>query len=163
MSLNNYKDLILKTITPILDECNFNLFELNFVNDYESLVLQILVENKDSSKKFVEFDDLVKANEQISEKLDNLSELSEPYILEVASAGIERTIKSKESLIQAVPNHVFVETQVKIETTNEFTGDLVEYDSNSDSFMFKFFLKGKPKKVKLKWEEINFIRYAVKF
>lgn len=161
MKILNFKDKITQIIEPIIDQYDFKLYELNFVHEYESEVIQVLLENKDVNKKHVEFDDLISANEAISAKLDEIKELEDAYIIEVSSAGIERQIKSKEDLIKAVGSYLYIKTSKSIENTFEFQSDLLDY--KDDKFMFSFFLKGKPKKVSLTYEEIEFVRFAVKF
>ncbi|AUM62809.1 hypothetical protein [Spiroplasma monobiae] len=161
MSLEIVKSKYLDNIKDILNKCDFLLYELNIVNDFESTVLQVLVENKDETKKNMDFDLLIKANENLSEFLDDISELKEPYILEVASAGAERIVKTKEVLKNNVGSYFFLKVKEPIETFNEFSGNLSEF--KDEEFLFNFFIKGRPKKVKLKWDEIDFIRFAVKF
>lgn len=163
MKLKNYENKILEIIKPILDENNFNLYELNFINEYDNDVLQILVENKDKDIKIVDFDNLILVNESISKELDEFKELSNAYVLEVSSAGVERQIKEKLDLEKSIGNYLYVKTNLKIENIEEadFYGELKSCEN--DQFFFTFFLKGKPKKLKIKWDEITFVRHAVKF
>ncbi|QHX36818.1 hypothetical protein [Spiroplasma sp. BIUS-1] len=161
MSLEIVKSKYIDNIKEVLLDCDFLLYELNIVNDFESTVLQVLVENKDVTKKNMDFDLLIKANENISELLDSIKELNDPFILEVASAGAERAVKSKEILQNNKGSYFLLKVKEPIETFNEFSATLNEV--NGEEFTFSFFIKGRPKKVKLKWDDIEFIRFAVKF
>ncbi|AUB31840.1 ribosome assembly cofactor RimP [Spiroplasma floricola] len=161
MSLEIVKDKYLDNIKEILSESDFLLYELNIVNDFESTVLQVLVENKDANKKNMDFDLLIKANENLSTLLDDIKELKDPYILEVASAGAERVVRTLEILKSNVGSYFFLKTINPIETFTEFSATLTEF--KDDEFIFDFFIKGRPKKVKLKWDDIEFIRFAIKF
>lgn len=163
MSLEIVKNKYLDNIKKVLDECEFLLYELNVVNDYESTVLQVLVENKDVTKKTTDFDLLIKANEKISVMLDEITELKDPYpyILEVSSAGAERAVKSKEILKNNKGSYFFVKVIEAVVNLNEFLATLI--DVKDDEFTFNFFIKGRIKKIKLKWEDIEFMRFAVKF
>ncbi|AHI53979.1 ribosome maturation factor RimP [Spiroplasma sabaudiense Ar-1343] len=164
--MNNFNELkpqLLSIIEPILKESNLELYELNNVLDFETSVLQVLVVNFDKSNLTVDFDNLVAANEKISAALDRVADLSDAYVLEVASAGIERTIHSKAELIENVGNYLFFQINFKVEFVDEFNADLLEYDKIKDEFKIFFFLKGKKKNVWLKWEDIKFVRLAVKF
>ncbi|WP_338971276.1 ribosome assembly cofactor RimP [Spiroplasma endosymbiont of Panorpa germanica] len=164
--MNNFSELkkgLIEVIEPILKEFDLNLYELNQIFDFDTTVLQVLVTNKDKSVLTVDFDNLVGANEKLSIALDQIKELNEAYILEVASAGIERTIFTKEELIENVGKYLFFQINHKIEYVDEFNADLIEYDSSKDEFKVFFFLKGKKKNSYIKWEDIKFVRLAVKF
>lgn len=150
-------------IETILQKNQLQLFEINWIHEYESNVLQILVENLDVKIKTIDFDNLIAANEAISALLDSEEEFSEPYILEVASAGAERQVKTKETLINNLNQYFFVSAQKSYEGVTEFNATLTSYDYSTDTFTFNFFIKGKPKKAILKFSEINFIRFAIKF
>ncbi|ALD66643.1 ribosome assembly cofactor RimP [Spiroplasma cantharicola] len=161
MSLDIIKNNYLEKIKNILNECDFLLYELNVVNDFDSKVLQILVENRDISKKNIDFDLLIKANESISNMLDDIDDLEDSYILEVASAGAERKVKSFEILKYNIGSFFYITLKKPIEIFTEFSATLTEI--KDDELIFNFFIKGRPKKVKLKWDDIEFIRFAVKF
>ncbi|QGS52112.1 ribosome assembly cofactor RimP [Spiroplasma tabanidicola] len=153
----------LKEILEILKKNNLDLYELNWIFEHESNVLQILVENSNSNSKFVNFDNLVAGNEAISTLLDDEIDLKDPYILEVSSAGAERQVKQKEVLIKNIDNYFHIKSNLSFENINEFDATLEQYDKEKDEFVFSFFIKGRPKKVKLRYEDINFIRFAIKF
>ncbi|AGR41423.1 LSm family protein [Spiroplasma taiwanense] len=161
MQLKIIKQNYLEKIKLLLQECEFELYEINILNEYESIVLQILVENIDLNKKDIEFDFLIKANEKISIFLDSLTELTEPYILEVSSAGAEREVRDSNILKNNINQYFYLKVNNPIENISEFQATLVE--EKDELFTFSFFIKGKPKKIKLKWADINFIRFAIKF
>ncbi|AOG60630.1 ribosome maturation factor RimP [Spiroplasma helicoides] len=150
-------------INQILESNNLKLYELNWVFEYETDVLQILVVNKDESIKNVEFDALVKSNEAISAMLDEDTLLKNAYVLEVSSAGAERQVKDKETLLNNIGSYFYIKSNLGIENIYEFNATLKSYDKESDEFVFEFFIKGRPKKAKLKFDDISFIRFAIKF
>ncbi|ATX70867.1 hypothetical protein [Spiroplasma clarkii] len=150
-------------IQEILAQNHLQLFEINWIYEHETNVLQILAENSDSSVTNVEFDNLIAANEAISVLLDDDTDLTEPYVLEVASAGAERQVKNKEVLINNINKYFFLKTSTSYEGVSEFNATLNTYNPSTEEFTFSFFLKGKPKKAILKFTEIIFIRFAIKF
>ncbi|QEH62062.1 ribosome maturation factor RimP [Spiroplasma chinense] len=150
-------------IKEILEENELSLYELNWVFEHESNVLQILAENKDATKKFIEFDALIAANEAISSLLDEDESIVEPYILEVSSAGAERAVKDQKTLENNIGSYFYIKSNIAFEGVNEFNATLNDYNKETNTFLFNFFLKGKPKKANLKFEDISFIRFAVKF
>ena len=163
MSLKIIEEKYKKNIEIVLEKYGFDLYELNWIFDFESNVLQVLVENIDKKSVFIDFDLLVSANEEISNLLDQDNIITDNYILEVSSAGAERQVKKEEVLINNIGSYFFVKSNISFEGVNEFNAYLDAYDIDSKDYTFSFFIKGKPKKVKLKYEDINFIRFAIKF
>ncbi|ATG97459.1 ribosome assembly cofactor RimP [Mesoplasma lactucae] len=155
---------IKKAIQPSLDELNLNVYEINIVNDLEDNTLQILVEDKTDPQKPMDFDLIVGLTEKVSQALDGLNNLfPENYFLEVASAGIEKQIRSEAELQKAIGSYVHVEFNEPEKGIDSFDGEISSWNPETDEYEFNFFVKGAPKKRKAKFDDIRFIRYAVKF
>ncbi|WP_338969345.1 ribosome assembly cofactor RimP [Spiroplasma endosymbiont of Labia minor] len=161
MSLQKYENEIIKIITPIINDFDLKLYELNFNYEFEQEVIQILLITNDV-KISIDFDTIATISENISTAMES-SSIAEHYLLEVSSAGIERQIKLKEELISAVNNYLFLKLGKEKEHLVEFYGVLNKYDESTDEFIFKINLKGRIKTLALNWELIKFVRYAVKF
>lgn len=164
--MKNFKTIkveIIKIVEPILKANNLVIYEVNNYFDFESDVLQILVEDIDQPNKPLDFDDIIKSNELVSDALDELTILTEPYMLELASAGVEKPIKNQKTLIKALDSYVHVELEKSINNSNIIEGILTKYDDQNDSFQISYFLKGQKKKHIFTFSEVKNIRYAVKF
>ncbi|WP_342268565.1 hypothetical protein [Spiroplasma endosymbiont of Aspidapion aeneum] len=157
MNLKIDKEKIQLLIKPIIDKLNLQIYEINMLKEFDKNVLQILLQH-DENHPTVNFDLLIKANEEISLILDDNEDLCSEYILEVASAGLERRIHSKEQLINQISNYLYME----IKKENFYHNVTLESYENNE-FMFSYLVKGVNKKIKCKFEDINFIRFAVKF
>ncbi|ATZ16482.1 ribosome maturation factor RimP [Entomoplasma freundtii] len=154
-----------KLITPALETLGLEVYEINETHDYEGDVLQILVDTLPTNSKQLDFDLLVKANETISNLLDTLPGLQDNYLLEVASVGLEKPIRSESELKRAVGSYVqitFNKLQKKM-TTNILEGTLKESPEANGTFSLHFFIKGRPQTVVFEWKDVAHAQYAVKF
>lgn len=157
------KDEIQKIVESILKEYNLQIYEINNFFDFESDVLQILVEDITEPNKALDFDSIISSNEKLFDALKDFPGLSEPYMLEVASAGIEKPIRTKAELIKAVNSYIHIELNQQKNPSSVIEGILLDFDVNNDTFRITYFLKGQKKKVDFKYEQVKFARYAVKF
>ncbi len=82
------------------------------------------------------------------------------YFFEVVSAGAERELRGYDEVLNSVGSHVYIKTTENIEKVNEFQGELIECENNT--LTLKTFIKGRPKKYKIPYDLIKFIRLAVK-
>jgi ribosome maturation factor RimP len=165
--MKNFQSLKAKlevALPPVLEEFHLKIYEINNFSEFGDDILQILVEDQSDLKKRLDIDTLLKVNEAVSALMDQYeTEIPGAYLLEVASAGIERPIKTAAELEQAVGDYVYVELTHPIKQTLDFNGTVKSYDPESQQFTFSYFLKGQPKKLSVAFEQIKFVRYAIKF
>gem|GEM_PF-6866965 len=124
-------------------------------------ILQILVENKNDIQIYI--DDLIPANEMISTLLDSDQKLSFPYILEVASAGAERQVKTEFVLKENIGKYFHLKLKNETQNILECNATLIDYDEFMKTFIFLIIIKGRIKKITLKFTDIDYIRFAIKF
>jgi ribosome maturation factor RimP len=105
-NFSNIKPAIIEMANVILKEHNLHIYEVNNFTDFESDVLQILVEDLDQPNKLLDFDSLIAVNEKLSIAMDEFDSIKEPYMLEIASAGIEKPIRDFDEMIKAVNQYV---------------------------------------------------------
>ncbi|WFQ90305.1 ribosome maturation factor RimP [Mycoplasma feriruminatoris] len=146
-----------------LEVLNLKVYEINNLKEFENDMIQILVEDALQANKPLDFDILIKANDLVSNKIDQLIKTKDKYLLEISSSGIEKQIRNKEELIKALDQWVYVQLNNEIKKIKEFEGYVTKYNNDTDTFSFSFFIKGQKKKLDLKWDDIQFIRYAIRF
>jgi len=151
-------------IQPLLAVHELRIYELNcYQNSDSEDVLQVLIEFKQGNKP-LDFDLLVQINEAISAGLDTLdNQFIEPYLLEVASAGIEKPIRNETELNQAVNDYVYLELNNPQKGITKTYATFLGFDQTNKKYVFSYFIKGKPQKLDLEFAQIKFIRHAVKF
>lgn len=158
------KESLTNKINDVLKPLDLHIYELNNNNDFDSDTLQVLVEGLSDPMKPLDLDLITTATESVNDVLDSFDkEISDPYALEVSSAGIEKPILSEEALQKAIGNYVHVDLAKPDRDVNSFEGTIESYDKDSNTYNFKFFIKGAPKKRKYAYKDIKFVRYAIKF
>lgn len=91
------------------------------------------------------------------EILDEVNDLlPDNYLLEVSTLGIERPLNSLEEVIENIGSYVYVESQ-------KFSGQAYLEAVDEERLSLSYFLKGQPKKIQVQYQEIKFIRKAIKF
>jgi len=120
-------DKIKEIIQPILDEEGVELVEIVFRQEAGRKVLRILADKEGGIK----LSDCVRLNERISQALDELNIITEHYLLEVDSPGIDRPFKIKRDYERAKGRLVRVTLNEQILGKKEYVGRLEEILENS--------------------------------
>lgn len=142
---------IKKLVQEIVDDEGLILYDINWIKEYGEDILQILVDKKGG----IDLNALALINEKISLMLDTIEIDLPNYMLEVSSPGAEKELRSKEEILDAVSSYIYLET-----SDQKIMGYLLE--ANDDSIVVKVNLKGRMKNFTIKYDDIKFIRLAVK-
>ena len=89
---NNMSEALQDIVVKELDPLGLELFELHSRGTRNRPVLDVRVERKDGAK--VTVDDCARASRAIEAKLDQGGIVSDRYVLEVSSPGIERPLRN---------------------------------------------------------------------
>ena len=89
---NNMSEALQDIVVKELDPLGLELFELQSRGTRNRPVLDVRVERKDGAK--VTVDDCARASRAIEAKLDQGGIVSDRYVLEVSSPGIERPLRN---------------------------------------------------------------------
>ena len=134
-------------LREIVTGLGYYLYDVEYVTENNEKVLRVMIEND----TVIDIDDCVKVSHKIGEYLDQDDPFTEPYNLEVTSAGAEHELRNSEEIKRAVGKQVVVET-----VEQKLTGELLSY---KDGFLE---IKHKNKRTSTVNEiDITFIRTAV--
>lgn len=112
-----------KLIEPVAEREGLELVDVDLVREPVGLVLRILVDTKEGG---ITLDRVSQASQQISAVLDEADVITQKYMLEVSSPGIERPLKKPEHFKRFVGSKLFVKTTRAIGKRKQFKGKLVE-------------------------------------
>jgi len=144
-------------VTPILNEKNLELVDIEYVKEGKNWFLRVYID-KEGGVDIVECGEV---SEQLSEKLDEKDPIKDPYFLEVSSPGVERPLKTKEDFLKNLDKNVFVKLYQPIDGEKEFEGILKEFDGNTVIIEYK--VKTRKKQVEIPYDKIAKARLAVMF
>ncbi|BDR58342.1 ribosome maturation factor RimP [Xylocopilactobacillus apicola] len=153
--MNELKDKVKEIVNHILLdlESSLQIYEINYYRGRDSMVLQVLLQKNQP----IGLDELIEVNQLLSEALDQIDDqFSEPYTLDVASAGLEREIKDKDDLHQALNSDIKVNCYRKFNDKKIYLGKLNSFD---DQEILVEQRDGKS--IKIPFEYISKINYAL--
>ncbi len=118
-------------ITPILEELDYDLVDVEFVKEAGNWHLRAYIDKEGG----ITIDDLTVVNHRLSDLLDEYDFISESYILEVSSPGLLRPFKKPKDFLRNIGEDVEVklfapvtwEENGKSYSDKEFVGVLKEY------------------------------------
>ena len=114
-------------ITPILDDLNFELVDVEYAKEGKDRFLRISIDKEGG----VDLNDCTLASEKISEAMDQNDPIPEMYYLDVASPGAERPLKKEKDYQNAIEQPVFVSLYAPIEGDKEWLGILKSVDDDT--------------------------------
>ncbi|MFH1854665.1 MAG: ribosome maturation factor RimP [Candidatus Omnitrophota bacterium] len=145
---------IREIIEPIIIQEGAELVEIVYRRESGRQVLRFMVDKE----RGIELSECVKLNEKIGQALDESDIITENYILEVNSPGIDRLFKTKKDYIRASGRIVRVTLSEAILDKKEYIGrleDIMEDSIKVDA--------GKKGIIEIPFSNIRRARQEVKF
>lgn len=126
MNKNILIDKLLKLITPVVEELNYELYHLEYVKEGQEKYLRIYIEKEDDG---ISLEDCEKVSRAVSDMLDVEDPIDEAYYLEVSSPGIERILYTDKHLERYIGSDVLVKISGLISGKKKFEGELLGFNS----------------------------------
>ena len=131
-----------------IEKLGYHLYSLKYSKKEKTL--EVLIDES------LDLNEISKLSEKISKYMDKYDEEFDEYLLDVASAGCEREIKSEDDIKKAINSYVHIKTKEL-----DIDGTLKSYKGNV--LEIEYLDKTRKKNVKVNKEEVKKMRYAVKF
>lgn len=144
-------------VTPILNDMNLELVDVEFVNEGKNWFLRVYVDKEGG----VEIEECGQVSEQLSEKLDAEDPITFPYFLEVSSPGAERPLKTKRDFTKHTGHNVYVKLYEHIDGEKELEGTLKSFENDMATIEIK--VKTRTKEMEIPYDKIAKARLAVSF
>ncbi|HAQ51453.1 MAG TPA: ribosome maturation factor RimP [Lachnospiraceae bacterium] len=140
-------------ILPILDELEFELFDIEYVKEGQDYYLRAYID-KDGG---ITIDDCVAVSRKMNELLDEHDFIKEQYIFEVSSPGLGRPLKKDNDFDRSIGKRIEVHTFAKINGCKEFEGELISHDKNS------FTINNDSEEITFDKKNVSLVRLAFDF
>lgn len=146
-----------EVVTPVI-QAPFELVDIEYAKMGGDYVLSILVDKPGG----ITVDDTAELTDIISPLLDEIKPdpFPEQYFLEISSPGLERPLKTAESLAAAVGSYINVSLYKAIDKVKVFEGDLVAFDG--ETLTIDYLDKTRHKTVEIPYKTVAKARMAVK-
>ena len=138
-------------LLPIIASFECHLYSMEYVKEKGEWYLRVFIEKNDGN---LDMDTCVAVSEAVSEKLDELDLIKDEYYLEVSSPGIEKPLKTFEQVEAHVGSYVHIDLK-------NLEGTLASIDGQE--LLIQYMVKAVRKKMTINYDDIKFIRFAVKF
>ncbi|MFU2194224.1 ribosome maturation factor RimP [Streptococcus pluranimalium] len=148
---------VTELVTPHI-KTPYELVDIEYGKMGGDYVLSILVDKPGG----ISVDDTAELTDVISPLLDTIKPdpFPEQYFLEVSSPGLERPLKTKEALENAVGSYVNVSLYKAIDKVKVFEGDLLAFDG--ENLTIDYLDKTRHKTVDIPYQTVAKARLAVK-
>ena len=110
-------------VTPILDENQFELVDVEFVKEGSTWYLRVYIDKEGG----ITVNDCELVARRMNDILDAEDYISESYVFEVSSPGLGRPLKKEKDYIRNLGKEVEVKTYRAIHGEKEFVGYLKAY------------------------------------
>ncbi len=135
-------------IKTFIENLGYGLYDLEYKKKKNGSILTVYIDKDED----INIDDCVNVTHELSPYLDEIDPIEEEYMLEVASAGAEKELRTSDKVSKSVGKYVHVETYEQ-----KMEGMLESFDGN------ELTLRIKNKAIKINYEDVNLIRLAIKF
>ena len=131
MKTNNSKNVasvVRELALPLAEELGYYIWDIEFVKEGADRYLRVTIDNEEG----ITIEDCEKFHRAIDPILDEADPISESYILEVSSPGIERELKTPEHINACVDWDVELKLYAPRNGSKLFRGVLLGYDENGN-------------------------------
>lgn len=149
---------IKQLIQPILNDHDVYLDDIEYVKEKNEWYLRIFIEKNNGH---LDMDTCVAVSEAISDMLDHEDLIEDEYYLEVSSPGAEKPLKTLEKVQQSIGEYVYIQFKNPTQGMNEVYGTILNVEGTQ--IELQYMVKNIKKKCNIDYNDIAFIRLAVKF
>ncbi|NLQ64414.1 ribosome maturation factor RimP [Streptococcus mutans] len=150
-------DIVRPVVAPVIPK-PFELVDIEYEKLGGNYVLSILVDKPEG----ITVEDTADLTDIISPLLDTIKPdpFPEQYMLEISSPGLERPLKTAQSLMNAVGHYINVSLYQAIDKVKVFEGDLTVFDG--ETLTMTYLDKTQQKTVTIPYKMVAKARLAVK-
>lgn len=157
--LSSVVETVTDLVTPILQDHDFYLYDLEFVKEGKSWYLRVYID-KDGG---ITLEDCALVSDELSEALDNVEPdpIPQAYFLEVSSPGAERPLKKEEDYQRAIDHYIHISLYQQINGQKVYEGTLTQL-SNKE-ITLDYLDKTRHQQITIDRQKIAQARLAIKF
>ncbi|WEG72759.1 ribosome maturation factor RimP [Vagococcus intermedius] len=157
--MSSVVETVTKVVTPILEEQNFELVDLEFVKEGKNWFLRVFIDKLNG----IDIEDCALVSEKLSDALDEMDPdpIPQAYFLEVSSPGAERPLKKEADYENAIGEYIHVSLYTTVEGDKQFDGFLKELTPETLTLTVK--IKTRIKDITFERSNIAKARLAIQF
>ncbi len=153
MAYNKTEKEVLALLEPIVEEKRMTVWDIEFKKEGKDYFLRVFLDKEGS----IAIDDCEYVSRALEEKLDETDPIPQAYMLEVSSAGLDRTIKYDFHFEKCMGKKVDVKLFAPLNGVKEFTAVLEGFKEGIVSLAYESEVLEIPR------EKISQLRLTVEF
>ena len=119
-------DVIKEIANPIVLSQNCVIFDVEYKKEGSDYVLRILIE-KENIDEYISINDCENISRQLSDELDRIDPIKNPYMLEVSSPGIDRPLRNEKDFKKYTGKDIDIGLYKAINKSKILTGTLLGF------------------------------------
>ena len=127
MAKPNTVDKVREIVKPYADELGLDIWDITFKKEGSEWYLRIFIDKEGG----IDIDDCVDLTHAVSKPLDDADPISQNYMLEISSPGVERELTRDEHFAKYIGSHVNVRTIRPVDGVRDFGGILKSYENKT--------------------------------
>jgi ribosome maturation factor RimP len=127
--MSKITDVVTELVLPITEEVGVSLWDVEYVRTGGENYLRILIDNENG----VSIDQCEAVSKALDPLLDDVDIINDSFILEVASAGIERSLKKPEHFLKYEGSLIEVKLYAAVDGSKRYVGILSSFNDDSIS------------------------------
>ncbi|MBE7027902.1 MAG: ribosome maturation factor RimP [Ruminococcaceae bacterium] len=127
MAYNSIEQKVYDICVPIAEKNGLSIWDVEFKKEGSDYYLRVYVDKSDG----VAIDDCEAVSRELSDRLDELDPISQAYMLEVCSAGLDRQLKRESDFLAFLGRDVDVKLYAPLNGCKEFTAELKSFENGT--------------------------------
>ena len=136
-------------VAPFARELGLDIWDIRFVKEGTDWYLRIFIDKNGG----VSIDDCVDLTHAITKPLDEADPISQSYLLEVSSPGVERELVTDEHFKKYIGADIILRLIRPVDGVRDFSGTLAAYDGGEITVSLK-----DGKELKINKKETSFVK-----
>nr|WP_281682581.1 ribosome maturation factor RimP [Finegoldia magna] len=130
MNKKYLRDLMNNDLSPLIKDTGIDFYDVEYLNKNGKNILTFYIEKDEG---LISIDDCELINNRITDKLDEIDPISDPYYLEIASVDITTPFTRDKDFKKNLGNVVIVNLYQKLDSKKEFKGILKDFNDQEIS------------------------------
>ena len=130
MNKKYLRELMKNDLSPLIEDTGIDFYDVEYSNQNGKNILTFYIEKDEG---LISIDDCELINNRITDKLDEIDPISDPYYLEIASVDITTPFTRDKDFKKNLGNVVIVNLYQKLDSKKEFKGILKDFNNQEIS------------------------------
>ena len=130
MNKKYLRELMNNDLSPLIEDTGIDFYDVEYSNQNGKNILTFYIEKDEG---LISIDDCELINNRITDKLDEIDPISDPYYLEIASVDITTPFTRDKDFKKNLGNVVIVNLYQKLDNKQEFKGILKDFNNQEIS------------------------------